>query len=346
MSDVDTSFPIATAQFVALYMQCIFYGIALVTVAYGLRVLLWSRDGHLKSRASINWVMIGTTVAMFIVATLELAVGFQQNLEAFIYYTGPGGPTGEFLDISNWLSVAKVVDYVVQMMIGDTIMLYRCYVIYNYDWKIVAIPVFLWFAEIGCGWMVIYITATLHSGITMNTPQLVPYVVSGLSLTLVMTILMTGLIVHRILKINASVDAPSITRLGENDRLIRVARVLVESGFLYTVSVFIFFCTFLTSNNAQYGVSDVIVQLIPISFTLILIRLDRGTAVETPTIQQSTIRQPVMFSVTGSGNARADVSRSRGIAVSGMESDSYMADDIESGCNPGWKAGQYGLVPV
>ena len=122
-------------------MQCIFYGntrtsssslqvthphshtgIVLITVAYGLRVLLVSRDGHFKGRAHISWVMVGATVAMFTIATVEMAFGLLHNLQAFIWYTGPGGAVGEFEDISNWVNVMRTADYVAQTFIGDGIM--------------------------------------------------------------------------------------------------------------------------------------------------------------------------------------------------------------------------------
>ena len=123
-------------------MQCIFYGkprassfpallyvayrehpgIALITVAYGLHVLLWSRDGHLKRRKDISWIMVGTIIAMFTIATLEMAFGLLHNLQAFVWYTGPGGAIAEFDDISNWVNVMRLVDYVLQTFIGDGIM--------------------------------------------------------------------------------------------------------------------------------------------------------------------------------------------------------------------------------
>ena len=97
-------------------------GMVLITVAYGLRVLLWSRDGHLKSRASINWVMVGATLAMFTIATLEMAFGLLHMLQAFIWYPGPGGAIDEFEDISNWVNVMRTADYILQTFIGDGIM--------------------------------------------------------------------------------------------------------------------------------------------------------------------------------------------------------------------------------
>ena len=113
---------------------------------------------------------------------------------------------------------------------------------------------------------------------------MVPFITSVLSLTLAMTTITTGtresysplfplesrkharspytvcagLIVYRILQINNGVASQDITRVGGNRKLTRVVRILVESGLLYTASVIVFFATFLASNNAQYGVSDVV----------------------------------------------------------------------------------------
>ncbi|RDX54760.1 hypothetical protein OH76DRAFT_1340756 [Lentinus brumalis] len=235
-----------------------FAGMVLITVTYGMRVQLWSRDGYLKSRDRINWVMVVATLAMFTIATLEMAFGLRLNLEAFIYYTGPGGAKGQFAEISNWVNVMKTVDYGAQTFIGDAIMAYRCYVVYDRKWKYVAVPALLWLAESVCGWIAVYITATLHSSATLNEQRLVPWITAFLSLTLAMTTITTGMIVFRILRINAGVASKGMTRVGGNQRLIRVVRVLVESGLVYTVSVVCFFSLFLASNNAQYPVSDVV----------------------------------------------------------------------------------------
>jgi hypothetical protein len=48
---------------------------------------------------------------------------------------------------------------------------------------------------------------------------------------------------------------------------------MIESGLIYTLSVIILFCVYITSNNAQFGVSDAVVQIIGITFNLIIIRV-------------------------------------------------------------------------
>ena len=66
--------------------------------------------------------MVGTTIAMFTIATLEMAFGLLHMLQAFIWYPGPGGAIDEFEDISNWVNVMRTADYILQTFIGDGIM--------------------------------------------------------------------------------------------------------------------------------------------------------------------------------------------------------------------------------
>ena len=51
-----------------------------------------------------------------------MAFGLRHNLDAFVFYTGPGGATAEFGDISYWVNVMKSADYVAQTAIGDAIL--------------------------------------------------------------------------------------------------------------------------------------------------------------------------------------------------------------------------------
>ena len=46
------------------------------------------------------------------------------------------------------------------------------------------------------------------------------------------------------------------------DRLKRIIRIVLDSGLIYTMSVITFFGTTLGQSNAQYGTSDIVVQVI------------------------------------------------------------------------------------
>ncbi|PSR70618.1 hypothetical protein PHLCEN_2v13506 [Hermanssonia centrifuga] len=52
--------------------------------------------------------------------------------------------------------------------------------------------------------------------------------------------------------------------------------IILDSGLIYTLSVIIFFATSVAGSNAEYAVSDVIVQLIGITFNLIIVQVNTG----------------------------------------------------------------------
>lgn len=83
-----------------------------------MRALLSKRTAN----ASIKYHMVLVSLLMFTFATLDVAFGLRHNLEAFIYYKGPGGAIGEFGIESNWVNVMKTADYVAQTAIGDGIL--------------------------------------------------------------------------------------------------------------------------------------------------------------------------------------------------------------------------------
>ncbi|PSS29864.1 hypothetical protein EW026_g7441 [Hermanssonia centrifuga] len=147
---MEDSFPITVAQTVALFLESIFYGIYLVTLGHCSRTLLFESDRFvLKRRKEIKWIMVTAALLMAIVATLNVSFILRHILNAFIYYKGPGGATAELSDIGNWVNVMQTADYVAQTAIGDSVLIYRLYVIYNRRWTIVVLPIMMWMANIG-----------------------------------------------------------------------------------------------------------------------------------------------------------------------------------------------------
>ena len=98
-------FPVDEAQIVALFMEAVAYGVYLVTLGLCVRALFWGRAGR-KER--INWPLVVVAALMAVFATLDVAFGLRHNLDAFIFYKGPGGADAEFEDISYWVNVMKV----------------------------------------------------------------------------------------------------------------------------------------------------------------------------------------------------------------------------------------------
>ena len=101
----EGDFPVDEAQIIALWMEAIAYGIYLVTLGMCVRVLFWGSTGR---RDRYNWPLAIVVGLMFTFATMDVSFGLRHNLDAFIFYHGPGGPNVEFWNISYWVNVMKV----------------------------------------------------------------------------------------------------------------------------------------------------------------------------------------------------------------------------------------------
>ncbi|KAJ3995886.1 hypothetical protein F5050DRAFT_1572654 [Lentinula boryana] len=284
MSDAD--FPVDTAQIVALFMESVTYGVFLTTFMMCLHGLLYSPTHrfHLKPYFKVNYRMLIAAYLMFIFASLDVAFGLCHNINAFVIMNGNGNGSENaekvFGDMGNWLNVMKFVNYVVQTFVGDTILIYRCYLVWDRTWYVIIPSVLLCLAETVCGCMVAVIEASPESGGSLNSSTISPFITSMLSITLATTILTTSLIVYRLW----NVQSHSQTLLhfqqerkldfGHNP-LARAMKVMVESGLLYTLSLVILFAVYITSSNAELGVSDTVVQIIGITFNMIIIRTSR-----------------------------------------------------------------------
>ncbi|KAM5545852.1 hypothetical protein V8D89_000890 [Ganoderma adspersum] len=276
-------FPIDVAQIVALFLESLFYGLYLVSFG----MCMWTMLVKSRSRQGQRNVFLIVALLLFVFATLDVALLLRHVLDAFVWYHGPGGAIGEFSDISYWVNAMKTVNYVAQTSIADGMLIYRCYIVYSGSWLVAAPLCVLWVAGMIMEAFTCYIEFTLHANAFLNAGQLTPFITSTLSITLALNLIATTLIVYKIWSIERRGRAAfGGTGVGDNSTLRRAMRIVIESGLMYSAGVIVFFVVYLASNNAQYGVSDCVVQIIGISFNLIIIRIDRGKSVESTLVSE------------------------------------------------------------
>ncbi|KAJ3553789.1 hypothetical protein NM688_g3430 [Phlebia brevispora] len=289
-----SNFPVDEAQIIALFMESIAYGAFLVSQGMCYHVLLYDQRGP---RRTVNWAMFIITTVMAVFATFDVALGLRHNLEAFIFYAGPGGPDGEFDDISNWVNVMKTVNTQMMSLIGDGMLVYRCYVVFLHRWKIIIVPLLMWLANAVLSAIIIFITATLHQDAIISCQaSLKPFLYSFFAINIILNILTTGMIILQIWRVNKK-SSPYVTRSDPQyscTRLEQVMRIIIELGLLYTALMIATFICELASSNAIYGVSDVLVVAVGISFNLIIIRLNWTTTMSMAS-REVTLTYPLRF---------------------------------------------------
>ena len=106
-------FPLTTAQLFGNFCETLFYGIYLMTCLSCVRVFLdaWTRQvGRWGRSRRIRWLMTTTALMLFAICTFDTVIGLVHNIQAFVH---SNDPEKEFVNLSNWITIARVSVYVI-----------------------------------------------------------------------------------------------------------------------------------------------------------------------------------------------------------------------------------------
>ncbi|KAJ6489862.1 hypothetical protein C8R45DRAFT_1213283 [Mycena sanguinolenta] len=264
------------AELVAHTLGGVMYGIYLVTLGIAGRRILFARAW--KRRAVTNWINVVVSVVLFTNATLNFVVSTIAIVQAFVLYTGPGGAAEFFAHGSGWQTLTKSFTVPFQSLVGDGILIYRCWVIWNNSWIMIALPLLIWLANIACA-------ARLLDLLTKATHQLVissaiqPWGQAFWSMTICISVMATSLIVVRIWRVEqkrkrhqrSHIDTIKIVDQ-RSSALSHAMRNIIESGMIYTVVSIFTLATYTMQSTLHYPVSSMELHSVGITFNLILIR--------------------------------------------------------------------------
>ncbi|KAJ6488163.1 hypothetical protein C8R47DRAFT_1071910 [Mycena vitilis] len=174
-------------------------------------------------------------------------------IDAFIDFKGPGGALA-FYGTANtenhgWKHWLPAVEDSAQVMLGDALLIYRCYVLYDRNWRAVAPPVVSWMALVATSMTSSYREATL--------PE--------------------DLIVRRLVWIE---QQPHLRSTIRPHILTRIATIFFETGLIYTLSVVASLGVYLSRSNLEYVAVIAMIHIItlqPITCNLLLIRFVNTT---------------------------------------------------------------------
>ncbi|KAK0194897.1 hypothetical protein F5146DRAFT_1023328 [Armillaria mellea] len=297
---MSSQFPVDAAQLTSLFVDS-FYLITFFSCFHG---LLTTKDGVLK---------------MLVFSTLQVACHLRFVLDAFVY--SDRNPVDTLSDMSNPVNVMQLVTFVAQTFMGDCILLYRCWVIYDRRWMIVICPIIMCIAETGCGITAVYLETTLGDDSAITNFRLFPLILTLQSLTLTTNVITTFLIVRRIWTIHSAIR--QLVPSTKNHPLRNTHVVLIESASVYTASAAVMLTVYVLRSNADYVVSD-----LGITFNLIIIRFARGTAVKPMEETLTSLRIAPRRIAQGVASEDSVWSRSRPV----NDTDTQTTYDIEGDC--------------
>ncbi|KAJ7738815.1 hypothetical protein B0H16DRAFT_1569925 [Mycena metata] len=267
---------LSEAQLLGNWFETLTYGMYFVTCGFCARKLLCvGPEDRWRRPSEIRWFILSVGITLFVVATFDVAIGLLHNLQAFAFYTGGGGAAQELSDISGWINVARTVAQVIQMILGDLVLIYRCYIVYSRRWKVLIPSLILYFGGIAMAIKLIEAQASLkHEESTINSSDIRPWSETLFCITAVQNTLTTGLLIWRIWRVEREIEKLRVNTSGttNNQSLRKVIRVVAESGFAYTLMVFLTFVVNVCNSNLIYPFANSTLQATGIAFNVIIMR--------------------------------------------------------------------------
>ncbi|KAI3621025.1 hypothetical protein WG66_013373 [Moniliophthora roreri] len=304
--------PINKAEFVGLWTESILYGTSFflnrptsanASEFYtGMNAVLFSICVwvlvYYKKRTSsgLNIPLLVTAVILYLFCTIRIGIDLGRGIVAFF---GTREPVAFYTDISNWSRVFREALYVTNSMVADFLVIYRLYVVWGYNRKITVGPILLLLGSSISGYITVWEISRAANG-SIFEKQVSVWATALFSLSMATNIIVTSLIAGRIWYIGLRTSK----NLGRQHgvKYSRAFVVIVESGALYSASLFILLILYSTNNHAQLILYNCTSQIVGIAPTLIIVRVGLGLSSQDnlATIATSRLRHRL----TDSGNAR------------------------------------------
>ncbi|KAG1848087.1 hypothetical protein DFJ58DRAFT_729989 [Suillus subalutaceus] len=288
--------PADTSALMSAILEGILYGFSILLFIGTIWFLTYKRRMQ-----DVNRPIAVVAVLLLLVSTVHMVVGIVRVENGLVKYrdTWPGGPVAFFEDVTEETYVIKHGLYVFQTVLADAVMVYRCYVLWK-SVRVIILPILLWCSIIVTGVRAVYGNSQAASDpgnvfATDVDKWIMAFVVSTLVTNLDYWCIAVWKIERRVFKLRTS-----------KGTVMAIVRALVDAAALYSVMLFSFLFCFITANNGESVLSDIVVPIISITFYMVLIRITinfrhrPSTATTRRTIEemeQGNVRQYPMMPV-------------------------------------------------
>ncbi|KAG2140175.1 hypothetical protein DEU56DRAFT_735068 [Suillus clintonianus] len=266
MSTVPSGIPLDTAAIMSSVLEGILYGFS-VLMFIG---FVWTFTDK-KSVRDVNRPIAAVAALLLVLSTAHIVIGIIHLEAGLVQYrdTYPGGPMAFFADFHRGTFVAKNAIYTLQTLLGDGVVIYRCYVVWQSVW-IIILPCIMWCGVGAFGVCSVYYFSQATTSDIENFFNSEPghWVATFLAFTLATNVLSTGLLAYRIWMIEREVSAVCATRTK-----VPILRVLIDAAILYSAALCSSLMCFAFGNNGLYVMGDMSVPIVSITFYMVFIRI-------------------------------------------------------------------------
>ncbi|KXN88010.1 hypothetical protein AN958_07393 [Leucoagaricus sp. SymC.cos] len=254
---VDVS--LNTSELAALLLESLTYGIFLVLYFILLIIAFFKKNAEIPKKRYI--IPIGTL--MLGLATAHLITDFLRALLAFVPKNPNVTPTADkfFKKLSNPYAVCNWTLYGIQTLLGDGVLVWRCYVFCDKKWWTV-VPGVILICFNTANLIILSRDDTLAVGaafIHLTRKWMVSWICATAALQLTYSLAIVFQITRKFRGAGKQVNA--------------VLKAIIESSALYTLFAVALLIAFEEASDADWVLLDMITPIVGISFCLIIIQL-------------------------------------------------------------------------
>ncbi|KAK6969195.1 hypothetical protein R3P38DRAFT_3337131 [Favolaschia claudopus] len=289
----------------SIVFEAILYGFSLFMFAVTVYVLL--RGPKLKKA---NAPFVGVACLLFVLSTIHISIDLDRLYLGFIVYRDrfPGGPKVWFADPHQALWVFKMSAYGMQTLLGDGVVVYRCYRVWNSVWAAV-IPMLLWLYVLVTVVGTTYLSSQ-RSTTSISAGILGRWINAFLVATWTCNLTGTAILAFKLWRVERNIRRHRLTAGVTSS----VLAVVLDA--LYSLALVVIIIFRIVKFYAGSVVVDMLAPLISICFNLIFLRIGLQKEAERAGRYQSdqdsqtsvSVMPRISFARQGGGTGGGDVS--------------------------------------
>ncbi|KAH9851891.1 hypothetical protein C2E23DRAFT_886105 [Lenzites betulinus] len=251
-------------------------GLAAEGVLYGAFLCLFFVCGYdlvdrrKRLNAPLNFPMVLAAVLLITLATARFIVDCTNIFVAFIHHDPREARLAYLQDVTQPLFTTKHCIYITTLLVGDSFVNYRCWIVWGKNLWVVLPSIILSFVSTASGSYTMWAYSFLpHQTIRSEADWLTVL----FSLSLVANALATSLLAYRIWSVDRETHSALQVSEDPQSRLSPIVRIILESGLINAAYLFVFVMTLEFGSQALEIMSEMAVPLTGIIFSIVILRV-------------------------------------------------------------------------
>ncbi|VDB85121.1 unnamed protein product [Peniophora sp. CBMAI 1063] len=263
-----------------------------------------------RGKATLNWPVAVAGVLLIVLATARFSVDTANVFVAFISHDPREARIAYLADPTQPLFTTKHSILICVLLVGDSFVNYRCWIVWGKRLYVVLFPIALSFTSAAAGSYTMWAYSHLPNQTILSEAK---WLKAFFSLSLVANAVATSLLAYRIWAVNRQTQRALATPArGDSSRLTPIIRIVLESGIFNAMYLFVYVMTLEFGSQGLEIMSEMSVQLTGIIFSTIIFRISRQShddsyysTAQLTTLQWRATKNSGPSAGTGSGTSTA-----------------------------------------